>query len=308
MNIGAVIGRFQVAELSAGHRFLINKAIESHDRTVVLLGVPKFQGSKRDPLDYDVRARMIQSEFPGVIVLPIHDLHCDEDWSKSVDESILKLFPQAREVVVYGGRDSFIPHYKGEFDTNEVVSKEVYVSGTETRAAIGRNPRFTTDFRAGCIYFVENMFAPVKPTVDIAVIRKGYKKGEIIEVLLGKKPGEKKWRLPGGFVDATDANFQSAACRELTEEVPGIATHGVDTFQYIGNTQILDPRLKGSNAAIMTTLFLVEAAWGNTTAGDDLEMAAWFDLAGAKSEVVGHHKVLIQMVLDHVAGEVRKKK
>jgi len=170
MNIGATVGRFQVAELSAGHRFLIDTLISNHDRAVVFLGISEFQGTKYDPLNFDVRARMFQAEFPGIIVLPIKDCPSDEVWSKTLDDKLTEIFPVVKTVTFYGGRDSFLPHYKGQHRLSELSSKEEYCSGTAHRSEIGRNPRYTADFRSGVIYATENAWPQVRSTVDIAVV------------------------------------------------------------------------------------------------------------------------------------------
>ena len=167
MNVGVVIGRFQVESLHNGHRFLIDNALKNHRKVVVFVGVSPISLTRYDPLDYPTRERMIRQEFPDVIILPLHDRNSDEVWSKQVDDMIKTVVPNVSSAVLYGGRDSFIPHYKGQYSTLQVESEIAYQSGTEQRKEIGKVIRSSHDFRAGIIYATQNTFPGAKMAVDI---------------------------------------------------------------------------------------------------------------------------------------------
>lgn len=52
---GVIVGRFQEAALTAGHRHLFEHVARRSSRVIVLLGCPPSIGTKRDPLEYNLR-------------------------------------------------------------------------------------------------------------------------------------------------------------------------------------------------------------------------------------------------------------
>jgi ADP-ribose pyrophosphatase YjhB (NUDIX family) len=157
----------------------------------------------------------------------------------------------------------------------------------------------TEEERRGAIWAVMNKFPVCYPTVDMAVVSQD----EMI--LLGRKKGEKKWRLPGGFVDPGET-FESAAYRELAEET------GLSGFKeepkYLGSYVIDDSRYRGELDNITTSLWLF--SWSHikmTKASDDLEEVKWFKLSnGTDNEikpenVIESHQQLIRRVLKELA-------
>ena len=52
MEVGCVIGRFQVETLHEGHRYLINEAFRHHKKVIIFVGCPPISGTKYDPLDF----------------------------------------------------------------------------------------------------------------------------------------------------------------------------------------------------------------------------------------------------------------
>ncbi len=58
-SIGAVVGRFQVHELHDAHRYIIDQVVNNHKKSIIFLGVPKVVGTKKNPLDFDTRKKMI---------------------------------------------------------------------------------------------------------------------------------------------------------------------------------------------------------------------------------------------------------
>jgi bifunctional NMN adenylyltransferase/nudix hydrolase len=89
-------------------------------------------------------------------------------------------------------------------------------SGTLERRNAPLEVRSSVDWRAGVVYAAYNRYPQAFPTVDVAVTRET-DDGDL-EILLAKKPGEKGYRLIGGFVSPTDNSLQAAARRELAEE------------------------------------------------------------------------------------------
>src|SRR5687767_2368058 len=104
-DVGVVIGRFQVHELTDGHLYLINQALAHHRRVLVLVGSSQEYSTAKNPLDYPTRERMIRSRFPDVVVQALPDCSSDRAWSKSIDKQIKAIYPKVETATLYAGRD-----------------------------------------------------------------------------------------------------------------------------------------------------------------------------------------------------------
>jgi len=153
-DVGVVIGRFQTPILHFGHRYVIDSAMGRHEGCLVLIGVTNKR-DKNNPLPYAFRRDLIQESYPTATVLPVVDVHSDEEWSLTVDQVIKLAFPN-KSARLYGGRDSFIPKYSGKFPATELPMIPI-VSGTQIREMLKRVDRSTPEFRAGIIYATMNM-------------------------------------------------------------------------------------------------------------------------------------------------------
>lgn len=185
MSVGIVIGRFQTYYLHEGHVELINTAQKNSSVLLIFVGCSSFQ-NKRNPLDFETRRRMLQSSYSDALILPLYDQPSDENWSKTLDTIVDKLFPH-QEKVLYHSRDSFRSHYYGAITCKEVEEVKG-TNATDIRKICAANILDNDEFRMGIIYGVANQFDRVNPTVDIVCYRltqNGY------EILFGiKKPLE----------------------------------------------------------------------------------------------------------------------
>lgn len=295
MNLGIIIGRFQVPELHIGHKELINYVKSKHNQVLILLGVSETINTKKNPLDYITREKMIKSEFPDVAVSPLPDRPTDEEWSKNVDR-LARMTCPIGEITIYGGRDSFIPHYHGKFKTKEIDLNQSD-SGTNVREIAADKILVSADFRAGMIYAAYNQYSRIHPCVDIAVYDD--KKG----ILLGRKANSNLWQLPGGFVDLEDNNLEAAAIRELKEETSIIG----DSLKYICSSFVNDWRYKSKeDGKILSTLFFCGNYDGEIQALDDLEEVKWFNLKKLDNKVVHPvHRDLVDKVFEYVYSKKR---
>lgn len=266
--IGVIIARFQAPYLHEGHKALIEQVNAKHNKTVVVLGVSPLLGSRRSPLDFVTREKMIKKEYADVVVLPLHDHPLDSKWSQNLDTMLSGTFPGS-SFLLYGSRDSFIKYYTGKNSVIELAQHGEY-NASEIRKALKDKALDSVDFRSGIIYAYANTYVKVYPTVDVAVFRNNYQ-----EILLGKKEADQKWRLLGGFTDPTDDSYEVAALRELREECGNI---DVSAMLYEGSFRVDDWRYRNEEDKIITTLFSATYLSGEAQGSDDIAEVKWFSL------------------------------
>ena len=266
-GVGVFIGRFMVHELHAAHMDIIDQVVSQHKNVILFLGCSKISGTRENPLDFMSRKKMVQSIYPDINILPLPDNKYDDVWSRNLDSRIREVYPMG-PVLLYGGRDSFIPKYSGQFPTKE-LEQTIYVSGTEIRKEISDSIRSSSEWRAGCIYNAYNRYPVSYQTVDIACFNRD-------KLLLCKKPAERNFRFIGGFVDPDDSSLEYAAGREFSEETGGNA--GIEFLSYIGSFRVDDWRYSSGKDKIMTALFKGFYTFGTLVPSDDISELRWFSI------------------------------
>jgi bifunctional NMN adenylyltransferase/nudix hydrolase len=287
-TIGAMVARFQVHELHEGQHHVIRQVTENHRKTILFLGVPRFVGLKKNPLDFDTRKRMIQSDYPDTIVIPLPDMRDNVKWTRELERRLREVF-QHGDILLYGSRDSFIPHYVmagGVYHTKELEPLGTW-TGTNVRKTASEEVLSSKDFRAGIIYHSQNMYPRVIPMVDVIA-----NKGD--EVLLVRKYDEDLFRLPGGFLLPGDNDVLSAAKRVLIKETGGYETGNLSIK---GTCKIDDWRFRGEDDSVMTTVVSLEILWGNPSPSDDIAEIRMFKKEDiTESIVVSEHHVLLKYI------------
>ncbi|MDP3956929.1 MAG: adenylyltransferase/cytidyltransferase family protein [bacterium] len=129
-KVGVIVGRFQVPELHAGHRYLVETVIEQCDHVLVVLGLAKIV-SERNPFSQEARAALFRTLHEKIRLAEIADHPSDEEWSNALDQIIIAHFPDA-DVTLYGSRDSFLLVYSGRFKTMHLPPVPA-PSGTDIR-------------------------------------------------------------------------------------------------------------------------------------------------------------------------------
>ena len=267
-TIGVIIARFQTPYLHEGHKAIIDYVRTRHNKVVVVLGISPVLGSRRNPLDFPTRERMIKKDYPELFVLPLSDHPLDSKWSQNLDTLLSGTFPGSR-FNLYGSRDSFIKYYSGNLLTEELPENGNHNS-TNIREQISDKVIDSQEFRIGVIYACANTYLKVYPTVDIALFR-----NERTEMLLGKKDIDGKWRLLGGFSDPTDESYEAAALRELREECGPVQC---SAMMYEASLRVNDWRYRREEDKIITTLFSTDYINGDLQGSDDIAEVTWFGL------------------------------
>lgn len=291
-GVGVTVGRFQVKDLHGGHIALLNTICANHKKVIVFIGVPAGDSDKRNPLDYITRELMIKKLYPNVICLPHKDNRSDEVWSKNLDTMIDLTFNEP--AILYGSRDSFLPHYCGKHEKIELITQHK-ISGSELREKIADEVLISSDFRAGVIHTKYAQRPITYPTVDIVAY-----KPQTHEILLAKKANENMYRFIGGFVDREDNTWELAAKREFFEETGGNCE--IDDIKYIASGKINDWRYQKSESGIMSTLFLATYIYGNVKPSDDIAELKWvnpFEI-DVDNEIMSEHRELYKKLLNHL--------
>jgi bifunctional NMN adenylyltransferase/nudix hydrolase len=294
-SYGIIVGRFQVNDLHDSHMELFRIVRGRHQRVIVFIGVAPTGMTRTNPLDYETRRRMIQAKFPEFSCAPIMDTETDEVWSQNLDEEIRKQCEWG-EVTLYGGRDSFVPHYHGKFKPVELPIQGP-VSGTDIRKELMNTVLESSDFRAGIIHAAYNLRPRVIPCVDIIIARKTVSQSPItsllrggfevelppsIQILLAQKTGETLWRFVGGHAEVTTPDFETDAKREAYEETGC----DINSLQYIGSALIDDWRWRQNPDKFKTLVFIGWTATSGARAQDDISNVKWFPPQGVTAETL----------------------
>lgn len=279
-----IIARFQVPELTEAHEFLLNQVVQQYPDypPIILLGVSRSRMTRRNPLPYEAREQMIRTAFPNVLIAPLADQSDNDTWSANVDTTVSML--ATGKPILCGSRDSFIPHYRGRLQVQQ-IEFSAPTSGTAIREAVGRVCINDKKFRAGIIYGTQNQFHRVDSTVDGIVVNHDLK-----SVLVGYKTKDKKPGtavFPGGFLDKNE-RARDAMKRELLEET-GLSIEGsmiiLETFV------VKDWRYQRENDRnILTHPYLIIGGYiGGAQPNDDLQAVEWVPFDKLCATLTQHH-------------------
>lgn len=294
--VGVVVGRFQVPQLTDGHKEILDYCLsKGHEKNILFLGVPPtdVRCTKKNPIPFAARRQMIEEEYPGkFIICYIKDVTTDEQWSRNLDAAILDMTEGEHDVILYGSRDSFINHYRGKFKTEE-YHQRVLVSGTMIRESAAKTGDTSYGFRLGCVYATQKSWTNFYPTVDCAIATNWV----MDKFIMAKKSGETKLRFVGGFWDSKDNSIEDAAIREANEET-GLKCK---IHSYIGSTRIDDPRYRNEHEKIMTSFFLLIRENGMANASDDIAEVHTVNIAEVdENDVIIEHRQLLSMLKNHL--------
>lgn len=289
-SYGVIVGRFQVNDLHDGHMELFRQVRARHNAIIVFVGVYPGGLCQKNPLDFATRRAMIQAKFPEFTVLPLDDCRTDEEWSRTLDSAIGSQIGPGT-AILYGGRDSFVPHYKGRFTPVHLAlpvgTQEV--SGTDIRDEFSNKVIESAEFRAGMIYAVYHKWPECLPCVDVAIFN-----DDETELLLAQKRSEyggEFWRFIGGHYERRKhTSWEHAAACEVLEET-GLSL--VTLTQVCGGQKIEDWRYTSPDHGITTTFFRGRAMGTHAKAADDIAAVKWFKVTGLTEQIfIPEHRIL----------------
>lgn len=300
---GVIVGRFQVHQLHDGHVALFKAVHSRHARVVVFVGISPNLFTKRNPLDFMTRKAMIQAKFPQFTVLPLLDQPTDQAWSDLLDTKIREVTGYGN-VTLYGGRDSFVPHYHGAFSPTELtLTGTEHIKGEDIRNQLTNTVIESPDFRAGVIFAAMNQWPKVITCVDVVMYHYSWRASRAggtgapvpavtddCEFLLVKKPGEPGWRFCGGHAEPTSKTFEEDAKHEASEEVG----QNLTKMEYIGSAFIPDWRWEAEQDKVKTLVFASETMTLEARAKDDVSDAKWFSVTKITDGLINpvHHPIL----------------
>lgn len=290
--IGCLCGRFQVHELHKAHRYVIDQVVNNHKKVVLFLGVTRVVSTKKNPLDFETRKKMIQDCYPDITIIALPDFGDDKRWSNELDKRVREIYPVG-DILLYGGRDSFIPYYEkyGQFKCKE-LEQYTFVSGTEVRKSVSSEVRSSVDFRAGMIYQSYNQYPKVHSCVDVAIF------DDSGRLLLARRPYEDGWRFIGGFCSPTDNSLEDSIRRKVRDDVGSNIEIG--DIKYITSRNIPDWRYVSEEDKIITTFFKAKQVWGRIEPSDDVSELKFWNISDVSvSDMVKEHRELLKILIEN---------
>lgn len=164
--LGVVVGRFQTNVLTEAHRRLITTVCAECDRVIIVVGAPdkSINVDVSDkyiiptPLIMEMVSNFVQSVLSlgsdDVKVSSLEDTKSSIEWSENLD-SLIKIIEDTNnfEVVLYGGRDSFISEYVGGFKTVQLNFSDLeHVSATSIREKLKSSSGYSPEFIHGIVW------------------------------------------------------------------------------------------------------------------------------------------------------------
>lgn len=250
-DVAIVIGRFQ--PYHRGHMALVEKALDSAGRVVIVLGSSFHARSAKSPFSWQERASMIgftltEAERARVSFVPVRDYQSDAQWAQAVQKAVEQAVPAATYAVV-GFFENALSDYLNRFAEWESISvsappctdaadiRRVYFEAEDIDIALGAlaetlAPEVAQFMKSWAVLpqyaglvgehrFVQKYkaawskapYAPIFVTVDSVVMCADH----VLLIKRGGFPGKGQWAVPGGFVEQNERLLQSAI-RELGEE------------------------------------------------------------------------------------------
>jgi 8-oxo-dGTP diphosphatase len=139
-------------------------------------------------------------------------------------------------------------------------------------------------------------------TVDAVVFAVTTDAIKLLFIKRGHEPFKGKWAFPGGFI-GMDEDLDDAVARELQEEtgLTGVHLEQMHTFGKPGR----DPRGRQITVVYMG---IINQGLDRIKAGDDAELAQWFDINALPSDISFDHDIMAQFAIDRLKNKLASQK
>lgn len=305
-----VIGRFQ--PFHNGHAALLQQALASAPRVLVLLGSALQARTSKNPFSWEERAAMISatlddSERARVSFVPLRDYYDDQRWVAAARAAVAHWSGNSGRIALLGHVKDASSYYlqrfpdwqllevpqQGDIDATAVRALYFDVEDAAVRLALLQPllPLAVSHYLQGWARLPQ--YAALRAeqraleesrkqwgsgpfiTVD-ALVRAA---GQVLLVQRGRSPGKGLWALPGGFLEPRERVLQGAM-RELREET-GLALLGGTLEGALAGTAVFDHpdrSLRGRTITHVHYFDLGEAHPPEVAGADDAAVARWFAL------------------------------
>lgn len=137
MNVGVIVGRFQVPFLTEGHLDLIKHVLNENDTVIIVIGETKNKvRNEKNLFSVNFRKELLyvqlQNYYDRISIVSLEDRDSDKEWDDALDELCSWRMVTGTNIRMYGNRDSFLRTYNGIFTKHEYHPK-IHTSGAEIR-------------------------------------------------------------------------------------------------------------------------------------------------------------------------------
>ncbi|MDF2690422.1 MAG: cytidyltransferase-like domain protein [Gammaproteobacteria bacterium] len=313
LKIGVFIGRFQ--PFHEGHLHIIQKALESCDQLILIVGSIKRARTVKNPWDFQQRKSLIEANLKAigqefvdrVSILGVEDQMYNENvWNQSVESLVLENAPAHASIILIGHDKDETTYYLKAFPSwdrmelpnfnklNATLMRAEYFAGKAVAEIIGltaQSRQFLTEFKSSQAFldlqseyrylkaykasWAKAPFPPIHVTTDSVVICNQH----ILLVKRGGYPGHGLWALPGGFLEPKEW-VKQGLIRELEEET-SIELSSEQLKQFLSKIQVFDNPARAQIGRVITHAGLFQIAAESLpaiTANDDAAAVKWFSL------------------------------
>ena len=306
-----VVGRWQL--FHKGHETLLNTALASAERVIVVIGSSFRSRDVRNPFNWQERQAMIEAglkeaDKARLSFLPVRDYFDDGRWNTAVREGVVGLTEGGGAVTLVGFKKDHTSYYLDNFPqwVSQTVQPEVDLDATSLRDVYFGTADVAARAAVLAPYVSPSVLAYLQAWAHLGIYQDrarehltvvNYRKRWNADVYLtadavlvanqhvllirrGGDVGRDQWALPGGFINKGE-RFYTACLRELHEET-GFKTLDSTMRHALKGTQVFDHPGRSPRGRLITSAFYFDL--GNIRlpeiqGSDDASEARWVPLA-----------------------------